>query len=54
MPCHVRLGQLDADSKDTDREDDSGDLERDVVNRVAVAVAPAARVEYVGAVRAWK
>jgi hypothetical protein len=49
---HILFGQLDADGKDADGEDNPGELEGDGVRDIIAAAAPAAGVEDVGAVRA--
>ncbi len=44
-PAATHLGQFDPDGKDTNRNNDSGDLERDFVADLLVALAPGGRRE---------
>lgn len=50
MLLHVLLRELDSDREYTNCKDDTGELERDGVYDFVIAVAPAAGIEYVGAV----
>jgi hypothetical protein len=45
MAFHVLLWQLNADSKDTDGEHDTGDFEGDLIGDLLVPVRPASWVE---------
>lgn len=51
---HVRLGQLDADGKDTNGKYNTGDFQCDCVDNGMVAVPPATRIKYSGAMRAYE
>ena len=50
--AHVSLGELDADGKDADREDNPCQFEGDV--SFGVVVSPSSWIEYSGSIGTWK
>lgn len=53
MPGDIGFWKLDANSKYTDSEDDTGKLESDGIRNLFIAISPTARIKYSSPIRSW-